>query len=117
LAIIICPTRELADQVYKISQIFNKRTGIKSQLLTGGITKENFEGFVASKIFFKNYKIVCTPVKKILNFRVNKKKFKKFLGRLLEILKSQNQLQVNTKNLEILILDEGKKNYLNNYKS
>jgi superfamily II DNA/RNA helicase len=51
LGIIICPTRELTLQVYQLCQIFSKKTGVKSQILTGGVSNENFIGNIA----------VCTP--------------------------------------------------------
>jgi ATP-dependent RNA helicase DDX55/SPB4 len=42
--IIISPTRELARQIFKVSQAFSKVTGIKSQLITGG--EENEKSFI-----------------------------------------------------------------------
>lgn len=78
-AIVIVPTRELAYQVYEVAQTFTKKTGITSQLITGGkFDNEGYKGEIA----------FCTP------------------GRLLEILEKKDQYELNLKNFEILIIDE-----------
>ncbi|KAL0487887.1 ATP-dependent RNA helicase DDX55 [Acrasis kona] len=79
-AIIICPTRELAEQVSAIAELFSNMTNITVQRVIGGHDVK-FVGHVA----------VCTP------------------GRLLDVLNSRaaiGQGVFDVKNLEILILDE-----------
>eukprot|EP01080_Neovahlkampfia_damariscottae_P006805 gene6805-10971_t len=77
-AVIILPTRELAQQVFEIAKIFTEYTKITTQLITGGKFEHNYVGEVA----------ICTP------------------GRLLEVLEKKENYGIKLSNFEVLVLDE-----------
>jgi ATP-dependent RNA helicase DDX55/SPB4 len=80
-AVIICPTRELAKQVYSVAKLFTAQSNcpITTQLITGG------DSFEETKTLVGNIAI-CTP------------------GRLLDILSSN--LIFPCDHIQVLILDE-----------